>query len=317
MAAIYLVGILFLVGSCVVAGTLVLYRLLRWLVCYLRSFQKLFWLRIGVGLLLLFAIPLSALAFVKLCITIVAVGPTTILTTLFIVSIVGMVMSFVVLFVLRLLHLLYRFLCWLVCYLRSFQKLFWLRIGVGLLLLFAIPLSALVFVKLCITIVTVGPTRILTTLFIVSIVGMVISFIALVGVRLLHLLYRLFCSLYRLTTAWTRERQKKLILVEMERKVEENDFQQQDSDLEEVELETEETLVHPRVVEEIDVPTVQTEVHLSASHSSTLRRSLRNKRPPDRWVPPSGRTVQMVPHGSFFDHGVRRSGRIAARLAKL
>ena len=211
---------------------------------------------------------------------------------------------------------LYRLLRWLVCYLRSFQKLFWLRIGVGLLLLFAIPLSALAFVKLCITIVAVGPTTILTTSFIVSIVGMVISFVALVGVRLLHFLYRLFCSLYRLTTAWTRERQKKLILVEMETKVEETDFQQQDSDLEEVELETEETLVHPRVVEEIDVPTVQTEVHLSASHSSILRRSFRIKRPPDRWVPPSGRTVQMVPHGSFFDHGVRRSGRIAARLAK-
>lgn len=213
---------------------------------------------------------------------------------------------------------LYRLLCCLVCYLCSFQKLFWLRIGVGLLLLFAIPLSALAFVKLCITIVAVGPTTILTTLFIVSIVGMVMSFVVLFVLRLLHLLYRLFCSLYRLTTAWTRERQKKLVLVEMETNVEETDFQQQDSDLEEVELETEETLVDPRVVEEIDVPTVPTEVHLSASHSSTtLRRSFRIRRPPDRWVPPSGRTVQMVPHGSFFDHGVRRSGRIAARLAKL
>lgn len=215
---------------------------------------------------------------------------------------------------------LYRLLCRLVCYLRSFQKLFWLRIGVGLLLLLAIPLSALAFVKLCMTIVAVGPTTILTTSFIVAMVGMVISFVALVGVRLLHLLYRLFCSLYGLTTAWTGERQRQTILVEMETKVEEADFQQQDSDLEEVELETEETLVDPRVVEEIDLPAVQTqEVHLSASHSSTttLRRSFRIKRPPDRWVPPSGRTVQMVPLGSFFDHGVRRSGRIAARLAKL
>ena len=214
---------------------------------------------------------------------------------------------------------LYRLLCRLVCYLRSFQKLFWLRTGVGLLLLLAIPLSALAFVKLCMTIVAVGPTTILTTSFIVAMVGMVILFVALVGVRLLHLLYRLFCSLYGLTTAWTRERQKQPILVEMETKVEEADFQQEDSDLEEVELETEETLVDPRVVEEIDLPAVQTEVHLSASHSSTttLRRSCRIKRPPDRWVPPSGRTVQMVPLGSFFDHGVRRSGRIAARLAKL
>jgi len=63
-------------------------------------------------------------------------------------------------------------------------------------------------------------------------------------------------------------------------------------------------------VEEIVVlPTVQPSV--------TPRRSSRPRRKPDRWVPPpSGRSVQLVvPVGSFFESGVRRSSRIAARLA--
>ena len=46
-----------------------------------------------------------------------------------------------------------------------------------------------------------------------------------------------------------------------------------------------------------------------------LRRSSRVRKTPDRWVPPSGRTIKAVPVGSFYECGVRRSGRLAARMA--
>ena len=318
MAACYLVGILLLVVSCVVASTLVLYRLLCWLAHYLCSFQKIFWLRIATGVLLLLSIPLSGLAFVTLCTIVVSVGTTTILTTSFVVAIVGMVTSFVVVFVVRLLHLLYRLLCWLIGYVRSFPMLVWLRIFVGMLLMVAIPLSGFVFLTLCTIIASVGCANFLTICFFVAIVGMVLSFVGVVIVRLVPLLYRLVCDLYSWITAWVGKRQKNAILTEMEtRTVDEIDLHQQDLDLEELEFETEEP-EEPTAVES-QVPTDEMEIHpTTASHPSVApRRSLRIKRRPDRFVPSSERTIQQVPLGSFFDHGVRRSGRIAARLAKL
>jgi hypothetical protein len=61
-----------------------------------------------------------------------------------------------------------------------------------------------------------------------------------------------------------------------------------------------------QVEELVVLPTVQPPV--------APRRSSRLRRKPDRWVPPSsGRSVQLVvPVGSYFQAGVRRSGRIAA-----
>lgn len=56
-------------------------------------------------------------------------------------------------------------------------------------------------------------------------------------------------------------------------------------------------------------------VVLPTAQPPAPRRSSRLRRKPDRWVPTSGRSVKLVPVGSYFQAGVRRSGRIAARMA--
>ncbi|MCE2996134.1 MAG: hypothetical protein LW863_11070 [Flammeovirgaceae bacterium] len=215
------------------------------------------------------------------------------------VSHLACMLCLVVSFVLASAIVVYQLLRRFVLYLRAFEVLFWLRIGVGMLLLLAIPLSGITFMVLCSIIVRVGTTTMLTICFFVGIVAMVIAFVAVVVVGLLHRLHRLVCSLSRLTT-WIRNRHRKIDLVATEMQVVEFDVQDEELDVERVDRE-EETEVHSPTLPLCSAP----------------RRSGRIRNKPDRWVPPSGRTTtQPVLLGSFFDRGVRRSSRIAAaRLA--
>ena len=196
---------------------------------------------------------------------------------------------------------LYRLLRRLVCYIRSSQMSIWIRVAVVILLMLAIPLSGFAFLTLCTILHTLEPTM-STICFLVGIVGLVISFVVVavvVVVRLLlGLLYRLACSVKRLAT-WMLQRHRNLPLVQMETEDIKIDVQQ---DMEWLELEME-------VI--FDLPTLQ---------PPAPRRSGRIRKPPDRWVPTtttSSHTIAPVPLGSFFDRGVRRSSRIAARMAVL
>jgi hypothetical protein len=208
---------------------------------------------------------------------------------------VVMVTSFVVIVLVRLLHHLLRLLRWFVCNLRSIQKIWWLRLAGGLLLLLAIPLSGCAFLLLCTILVNVGSTTILTLLFFVGIVGMVISVVVIVLSRLLHLLCRLASSL-KISTTWLRHKHKKIDLVEIETDIVEFNVQTEDVDnIETVERDGE------------------TRENSPPPNSSAPRRSGRIRKKPDRWSPPSsGCTTRPVPLGSFFHRGVRRSSRIAA-----
>ena len=338
------VAIVILVTSIVVSLLLVVHRLLRTLVSCIRSLTSLFWWRLVGTVMLLLGISSSGLAFVWLCTVIHRVGLamvfSMVVTITFKVAIVVLVTSIVASVVL----VVHRLLRILVSCIRSLTLLFWWRLVGAVMLLLGISSSGLAFVWLCTVIHCVGLamvfSMVVTITFKVAIVVLVTSIVASVVL----VVYRLLRSLVKwatqnLTTRVCYQREPirfGTIPKERDEKIFQVNFSpyssvylvekwnpglgQEYSDMVsrnylEVQMEQDEV---PFEVQEQEPEDQEQDVEVEVEEivlPPAPRRSSRRRKKPDRWVPPSQSIRTLVPIGSFYGSGLRRSSRIAKRLA--